>query len=80
MPRKPNIWVIPRSDGDWETKKEKGERASGVYDTRKEAVDAANRQAEREHVEVIVQKKSDHTIGSKDSHGEDPNPPKDKEH
>ena len=46
---------------------------------RKGAVDAAISQAKREHVELIVQKK-DHTIGSKDSHGNDPIPPKNKEH
>jgi len=80
MPKKPNIWVIPLNNGNWETKKEKSERASGVYETRKEAVVAAITQAKREQVEVIVQKKSDHTIGSKDSYGNDPNPPKDKEH
>jgi hypothetical protein len=78
MPDKANIWVSPHPDG-WQTHKEGSERASGVYPTQQQAIDAAVAQAKREQVEVIVQRE-DGTIRSKDSYGNDPNPPKDTEH
>jgi hypothetical protein len=75
---KPAIRVNKHPESGWQTKKEGNERASGKYDTKQEAVDAAIQQAKREGTEVIVQGK-DGKIQSKDSYGKDPNPPKDKE-
>jgi hypothetical protein len=76
---KPAIRVNQHPDGGWQTKKEGTERASGKFETKKDAVVAAVQQAKREGTEVIVQGK-DGKIQSKDSYGKDPNPPKDKEH
>jgi hypothetical protein len=77
--KKENIWVTQHPDGGWQKKKENRERSSGKYPTQKEAIDSAVEQAKKEGVEVIVQGK-DGKIRSKDSYGNDPNPPKDKEH
>lgn len=79
MTKKANIWVTQHATGGWQTKKENSERASTVTKTQKEAIQVAITQAKKEHVEVIVQG-TDGKIRSKDSYGNDPNPPKDKEH
>jgi hypothetical protein len=76
---KQNIWVTKHPDGGWQKKKENSDRASGVFPTQKDAIDSAVTQAKREHLEVIVQG-TNGKIRSKDSYGNDPNPPKDKEH
>jgi hypothetical protein len=77
--KKENIWVTQHPDGGCQKKKENSERSSGKYPTQKEAINSAVEQAKKEGVEVIVQGK-DGKIRSKDSYGNDPNPPKDKEH
>jgi Uncharacterized protein conserved in bacteria (DUF2188) len=76
---KPGIRVNQHPEGGWQTKKEGNERASGRFDIKQDAVDAAIQQAKREGTEVVVQGR-DGKIQSKDSYGKDPNPPKDKEH
>ena len=77
--KKQNIWVTQHPEGGWQQRREKGVRASGVYGTQQDAISAAIFQAKRDGVEVIVQGR-DGKIRSKDSYGNDPNPPKDKEH
>ncbi len=77
--KKPNIWVTKHPDGGWQTKRENNERASSKHTTQKDAIDKATTQAKKDGVEVIVQGK-DGKIRSKDSYGNDPNPPEDEEH
>lgn len=36
MTKRNNYWVSP-SEGDWKVKKERAERAAGIFDTQKEA-------------------------------------------
>lgn len=79
MSNKENIWVTQHPDGGWQKKKENHDRSSGIYPTQKDAIESAITQAKREHLEVIIQGR-DGKIRSKDSYGNDPNPPKDKEH
>lgn len=76
---KPNIWVTQHPDGGWQTKREQSDRASGKFETQQDAINSAITTAKRDGVEVIVQGK-DGKIRSKDSYGNDPLPPKDKEH
>jgi len=78
MGKKPNVWVSPREDG-WAVQHEGSQRAGTVVPTKDEAVRAGRETAQREKVELIVQRR-DGTIESKDSYGPDPNPPKDTEH
>ncbi len=76
---KPNLWVNPHPDGGWQKKHEGSDRASERFETKEDAVQSGKEQAKREGVELIVTDKQG-KIQSKDSYGNDPNPPKDKEH
>lgn len=71
--------VTPRPDGKWQHKADGNRRATRVTNTQKEAEDSARQVAQNQGGEVVVHR-PDGRIRSKDSHGNDPNPPKDKEH
>lgn len=73
-----NQWVSPRGNR-WAVHGEKNTKDTKVFDTQKEAVAHAREIALRQKSEVIVQG-TDGKIRSKDSYGNDPNPPKDREH
>ena len=73
-----NQWVVKHPEG-WAVKGEGNQRATKVTPTQKEAIDIAIEIAKRNETEVIVQNRSGQ-IRSKDSYGNDPNPPKDREH
>lgn len=75
---KKTIRVTPEGD-QWKVKTDGAARAAKLTDTKKEAVEAAVQQAKNQRAELIIQGK-DGKIQSKDSYGNDPNPPKDKEH
>ncbi|MDT8316064.1 DUF2188 domain-containing protein [Roseomonas mucosa] len=77
MPKK-DIHVVPHSDG-WATRREGAGRASGVFDTQKQAQDSARETARRDRVEVVTHGR-DGRIRDSDSYGNDPHPPKDKKH
>lgn len=72
---KRDVHVVPHADG-WATRKEGSERAGGVYDTQREAIDRARDQARREHVEVVIHRPNGR-IRDSDSYGNDPMPPRD---
>lgn len=72
-------YVYRREDGAWVNQREGAERASSLHRTQKEAVDRAKSQAQRDGAELTVAGR-DGKIRSKDSYGNDPNPPKDTEH
>jgi hypothetical protein len=76
--KKGNIWITPHKDG-WAVKREKAERSTAVTPTKEEAVKIGNELGRKDKVGVITQKKNG-VIQSNDSHGHDPNPPKDTEH
>lgn len=78
MSKKPNVWISPRPSG-WAVQREGAERASVVTPTKAEAEKIGRGLARQAGVELVVQNR-DGTIGSKDSYGHDPNPPKDGEH
>ncbi len=73
-----NQWVVKHPEG-WAVKGEGNQRATKVTPTQQEAINIAIEIAKRNRTEVIVQNRSGQ-IRSKDSYGDDPNPPKDKEH
>ncbi len=75
-PHGKDVVVGPHPDG-WEVKKKGNERASAVTDTKAEAEKVGRDMARKESSELIV-KRRDGTIERRDSHGHDPNPPKDK--
>ena len=73
-----NQWVTKRPNG-WAVVGEGNSRATVITKTQKEAADIAKSIAVNQKSEVIIQGR-DGKIRSKDSYGNDPNPPKDTEH
>ena len=73
-----NQWVSPHGKG-WAVKGEGNSRATNVYPTQKEAIDRAIQIAKGQRSEVIIQGLNGR-IRSKDSYGNDPCLPRDKEH
>lgn len=73
-----NQWVVKHPNG-WAVKGEGNSRATAVTKTKAQAETIAKRIATNQKSEVITQKRNGQ-IGSKDSYGNDPLPPKDKEH
>ena len=73
MTRK-NQHVVPHADG-WAVKGAGNTRATSIHDTQREAVDAGRAIAERQGSELVIHR-PDGRIRDKDSHGQDPFPPK----
>jgi hypothetical protein len=69
--------VVPNSDGGWDSKKGGAERASKHFETKKDAEDYSRSQSQKEKSELLIHGK-DGKIQRSDSHGNDPNPPKDR--
>jgi len=69
-----NIHVTPRPSG-WATKPEGGARASRVYPTQQQAIDAARRQTQQNGGELVIHNRQGQ-IRQKDSHGHDECPPR----
>ncbi len=67
---KKNQWVSP-AGGKWKHQGEGNTRATGVYDTQKEARTAAREAAIKNESELIVQNKHGQ-IREKNSYGNDP--------
>lgn len=74
--------VSRRADGTWENIRNDAERASSLHSTQKEAIDAAKKMLIKQGGGELMVKGVDGKIRSKDTvaPGNDPNPPKDKEH
>lgn len=68
--------VVPNSSGGWIVKKGGSKRVSGKFRTKKDAVDAARQISRNQGSELIIHGKNGR-IQQADSHGNDPNPPKD---
>jgi hypothetical protein len=69
--------VVPHPGGGWDFKRGGAERATKHFDKKADAVDFGRDVSRRQGTEFVVHRK-DGTIERKDSHGGDPNPPKDK--
>ena len=70
----PNQHVVPHSGG-WAVKPEGGEKPSSVHPTQKEAIDRGREIARNQSSEVIIHR-PDGRIRDRDSHGNDPFPPR----
>lgn len=71
-------WVSPRGD-KWAVHGAGTTKDTKLFDTQGAAADFARSIAQRQKSEVIIQR-PDGRIRSKDSYGNDPCPPRDKEH
>ena len=82
MSKKQDRTVSKRRDGKWQNKRSDKGRATSVHDTQKDAVDAAKENLSNQGGGELTIMGRDGKIRSKDtiSPGNDPNPPKDKEH
>jgi uncharacterized protein YdaT len=67
--------VVPNPDGGWDIKQSGGQRSSGHFDKKQDAVDRAREISQNQNTELVIHNK-DGQIGGKDSHGNDPFPPK----
>lgn len=68
-----NQWVTTRGD-KWAHMGEGNTRATGIYDTQKEAIAAGKAAARKQESELIIQGR-DSKIRDKSSYGNDPYPP-----
>jgi len=73
-----NVWVSPH-DRKWSVKTEGADRPAKLFGTQSEAAAYGRAMAQRQQGELIIQR-PDGRIRSKDSYGNDPCPPKDREH
>jgi len=71
---KRNQHVVPRPEG-WGVRGEGAERDTSHHDTKADAVDAARDIARNQGTELLVHNR-DGRIARRDSHGNDPHPPK----
>jgi len=67
--------VVPNVDGGWDVKKGGSNRVSGHFDTKQNAIDAGREISRNQGTEFFIHGK-DGKIQRKDSHGNDPFPPK----
>lgn len=74
--------VYKNEEGDWVNKRNDAGKASSIHDTQKAAEEAAKEMLENQGGGELIIKGLDGKIRSKDTiePGNDPNPPKDKEH
>ena len=72
--RKRNQHVVPHEDG-WAVRGAGSRRATSVHQTQREAIDAGRQIARNQRTELFVHGR-DGRIRERDSHGNDPFPPK----
>jgi len=75
MAKQKSHHVVPNPDGGWDVKKAGSERASKHSDTKQEAVEKGRQISQNQGTELYIHGK-DGKIQQKDSHGNDPFPPK----
>ena len=75
MTKNKQTWVSPNTGNGWRVHHPNAERASGIFETKKEAIDYGRNVSRNQKTEFIVQNKNGQ-IGFKDSHGKDNHPPK----
>lgn len=76
---KKNQHVVPNKDGGWSVKGAGNGKATANTDTQKQAIEKAKEIAKNQGSEVVIHGR-DGKIRDKDSYGQDPNPPQDKQH
>lgn len=68
--------VVPNPKGGWDVKKGGAGRASIHRETKQDAVDDGRKISQNQKTEFVIHSKKG-VIQQSDSHGNDPNPPKD---
>lgn len=77
-----NDRIVYRKGEEWINKRNDSDRASSKHDTQREAINAANEMLRNQGGGELTVKGENGQIRSKDTipPGNDPNPPKDREH
>lgn len=70
-----NQHVTPHPDGGWQVKGEGNQKATARTETKQEAINIARDISRNQNSELVIHGK-DGKIQNKDSHGNDPFPPK----
>jgi len=78
LPRKTHH-VVPAPDDGWNVKKGGSDRASKHFDRKEDAIKWGTEVAKNQDSELVIHKR-DGSIQNPNSHGNDPNPPRDKKH
>lgn len=68
--------VVPDPSGGWNVKRGGAERSSGHFDNKADAIDSGRQISRNQGTELRIHNR-DGRISQSDSHGHDPNPPKD---
>ena len=71
-----NQHVVPH-DGKWAVRGERNKRVTSIHETQRDAIDAARQIAQQQRTEVVIHRPNGR-IRDKDSYGNDPCPPEDK--
>lgn len=71
------VHAVPHTEG-WAVRREGNQRVSLTYRTQAEAEQAGRDIARRDQTEFFLHRR-DGTVRQRDSYGNDPNPPKDKD-
>ncbi len=79
MAKGKDIHVTHRKDGSWAVKGEGDSKASSLHETQASAIRAGKPLAVKNESELVIHGR-DNKIMNSNSHGHDPNPPKDKKH
>ncbi len=69
--------IVPNPQGGWDVKKGGGEKAIKHFDRKSDAEEVGRQISQHQRSELVIHGK-DGKIQSSDSHGHDPNPPRDK--
>ena len=75
MRRKDSHHVVHNPDGGWDVKRSGSERSSGHFDRKQDAIDSGREISRNQKTEFYIHGQ-DGKIQRKDSHGNDPFPPK----
>ncbi|MBM4268120.1 MAG: DUF2188 domain-containing protein [Deltaproteobacteria bacterium] len=77
MAKRP-VHVVPH-EGEWATRREGASRVSDTFSTQEKAAEAGREAARRDQTEVLIHGR-DGRIRERESYGNDPCPPRDREH
>ena len=67
--------VVPNSGGGWDVTRSNAQRSSGHFDTQRQAIAAGRQISINQRTEFMIHGRNGQ-IRSKDSHGNDPFPPR----
>lgn len=77
VPKRSVHRVVSNPNGGWDVRKDGAERASVHTENKQDAIDKGRQISQNQQTEFVIHNLNGQ-ISQADSHGKDPNPPKDK--